>query len=228
MSRYLRTVLILTAVVGLSIAAAPARAASDSEELVIKSQLLLEKLRDHPEFESYRRSFKQAKGVLVIPSLIKGAFIVGAEGGSGVLIGRKADGTWSHPAFFTLGAGSIGLQIGVQDTEVVFLILTDAGLRAVISNEVKLGIDASVSLGPVGRGLEGSTTTGLGADIVAYSKSVGAFAGGSLEGAVIHERMDYNRDYYGDNDATARRVVIMDRYRNPHADAIRNVLASYR
>ncbi len=227
MLRYFRTVVILAAVVGLS-AAAPARAATDSEELVIKSQLLLEKLRDHPEFESYRRTFKEAKAVLVIPSLIKGAFIVGAEGGSGVLIGRKEDGSWSHPAFFTLGAGSIGLQIGVQDTEVVFLILTDAGLRAVISTEVKLGIDASISLGPVGRGLEGSTTTGFGADIAAFSKSVGAFAGGSLEGAVIHERMDYNREYYGDDDATARRVVIMDRYKNPHADAIRAVLASYR
>ena len=223
---FLRTAFIVAAAVGLLVAS-PARAASDSEELVIKSQLLLEKLRDHPEFESYRRTFKEAKAVLVIPQLIKGAFIIGAEGGSGVLLARKDDGTWSHPAFFTLGAGSVGLQIGVQDTEVVFLIMTEAGLNAVISHEVKLGVDASVSFGPIGRGVEGSTTTGLGADIAAYSKSVGAFAGGALEGAVIHERMDYNREYYGDENATARRIVIMDRYDNPQSNGIRNVLATH-
>jgi lipid-binding SYLF domain-containing protein len=226
MLNYLRTALIAAISFGLFALAPPARAASDSEELVIKSQLLLEKLARHPDFSSYRRTLKEARGVLVIPSLIKGAFIIGAEGGSGVLMGRKADGTWSHPAFFTLGAGSVGLQIGVQDTEVVFVIMTEAGLNAVISNEVKLGVDASISFGPIGRGLEGSTTTGLGADIAAFSKSVGAFAGGSLEGAVIHERMDYNRQYYGDDGATARRVVVMDRYSNPHANAIRKVLAA--
>ncbi len=228
MLKCLRTVLIAAAAFGLFALAPPARAASDSEELVVKSRLLLEKLRDHPDFSSYRRTLKEAKGILVIPSLIKGAFIIGAEGGSGVLLARKDDGTWSHPAFFTLGAGSVGLQIGIQDTEVVFVIMTDAGLNAVISNEVKLGVDASFSFGPIGRGLEGSTTTGLGGDIAAFSKSIGAFAGGSLEGAVIHERMDYNRQYYGDDGATARRVVVMDRYTNPHADKIREVLASYR
>lgn len=227
MLKHLRAVLIVAVAFGLSVAAAPTKAATDSEELVIKAQLLVEKLRDHPDFSSYRRSFKEAKGVFVVPSLIKGAFIFGAEGGNGVLLARKADGTWSHPAFFTLGAGSIGLQIGVQDTEVIFVILTEAGLNAIISTEVKLGFDISISAGPIGRGLEGSTTTGLGPDIVAYSKSVGAFAGGSLEGAVIHERMDFNRQYYGDDSATARRVVIMDRYSNPHADALRKVLATH-
>jgi len=227
MSNFLRTVPLVIAAIGFAWAATPAQAAKDSEELVVKAQLVLEKFRDDPDFASYRRTFKDAKAVLVVPSLIKGAFIVGAEGGSGVLLARKDDGTWSHPGFFTIGAGSFGLQIGLQDSEVVFLIMNQKALDSVISNEVKLGVDASVAAGPIGRGIEGSVTTGIGADIAAYSKAIGAFAGGALEGAVVHERMDFSREYYGDDAATARRVVVMDRYSNPQSDNIRRVLATY-
>lgn len=220
----LRSVLVLLAV---AVAAAPAHAASDSEALVVKAQLLMESLKTDPDFESMRRTMPEAEGIVIFPSLLKAGFIFGAEGGSGVLLARGEDGTWSHPSFFTLGAGSFGLQIGVQDAEVVFLLMNRGAVEAVIANEVKLGVDVGITAGPVGHGIEGSTTTNVDADIVAYSRAVGAFAGGAFEGAVVHERQDLAREYYGDASATARRIVQQRAFSNPHAEGLRSALASY-
>jgi len=219
----LRTLLVVLA---LGVAAAPVQAASDSEALVVKAQLLMESLKTDPDFGSMRRTMKEADGIVIIPSLLKAGFIFGAEGGNGVLLARGEDGTWTNPAFFTLGAGSFGLQIGVQDAEVVFLLMSPGSVNAVIGNEVKLGVDVGVAAGPVGAGLEGSTTTNVDADIVAYSRAVGLFAGGAFEGAVIHEREDLAREYYGAG-ATARKIVQQRAYANPHADPLRAVLSSY-
>lgn len=220
----LRSLLVALAFFAL---AAPAHAASDSEALVIKAQLLMESLKTDPDFGSMRRTMKEAEGVVIIPSLLKAGFIFGAEGGNGVLLARGEDGSWTNPAFLTIGAGSVGLQIGVQDAEVVFLLMSPGAVNAVIGNEVKLGVDVGVAAGPVGAGLEGSTTTNVDADIVAYSRAVGLFAGGAFEGAVIHEREDFAREYYGDPAATARRIVQQRAYANPHADPLRAVLRSY-
>ncbi len=219
--------LAVIVLIGIGRWSAPAEAASSSEELVVKARFVLEGLKTDPNFASFRRSMKQAKGVLVVPSMLKAGFILGGRGGSGVLLARDAKGIWSYPGFFTVGGISIGLQIGVQDAEVVFVIMTDAGVNAVINAEIKLGLDASVSVGPVGAGIEGATTLAAGPDIVAYSKSVGAFAGGALEGAVIHERGKFAADYYGDANASARRIVLQGMYSNPAADALRAVLAGY-
>ncbi|MEE8445804.1 MAG: lipid-binding SYLF domain-containing protein [Alphaproteobacteria bacterium] len=212
----------------LCLTAAPgARAASDAEELVVKSWLLLERWQKDPELASFRRAMSEAKGVLVIPSMFRIGFIVGVRGGSGVLLARDDDGQWSYPAFFTLGGLNVGLQIGVQDSEVIFVILTDAGLNAVIANEIKLGVDASFSIGPIGSGIEGATTTAVGGDIAAYSKSVGIFAGGAFEGAIIRERLSLSAEYYNDGAATARRIVVRGKYVNPTADRLRRILFDF-
>ena len=103
----------------------PAAAVTEQEELVEKARLTLEKLAAHEEFGTKIHSFlSQAKGVLVIPSLLKGGFFIGGEGGSGVLLARSTSGDWSYPAFFTMGAGSFGLQIGAQASELLLIILT--------------------------------------------------------------------------------------------------------
>lgn len=196
------------------------------DDLVAKANRVLEDLKTAPDFGAFRRSVGTAKGIFVIPTLLKAGFFFGIEGGNGVLLSRDEGGEWSYPAFFTMGAASFGLQIGVQNAEVAFVILTDAGLDAIVSNEVKLGLDGSVSLGTYGRGIEGSTTTGLGGDIVAFSRSVGAFAGAAFEGAVIHERGDLNNEFYG-GDATARAIVLERAHSNPKADALRETLAGY-
>ena len=170
-----------------------------------------------------RQVVEKARGVLIIPELVKGSFIVGAEGGSGVLLVRGSDGSWSSPAFYTLVAGSIGLQIGGQVAEVVFALMNDGAVEAFMGNEFKLGGDVSIAVGPLGRGVEASTTTNLNKDIYAYSYAVGLFGGGSLEGAKIITRQDHNDAYYGAV-APARDIVIERKFFNRGADALRKAL----
>ncbi len=201
--------------------------ATAGQELVVKSRLVLEGMKIDPGFETFREYMKDAKAIVIIPALLKAGFVFGAEGGSGVLLARNQKGEWSYPAFITLGGGSFGLQAGFQDSEVAFVILTENGVNAVVSDEVKLGFDGSISVGSLGKGIEGSTTTGFGGDIVAFSKSVGIFAGVSFEGAVIHEREDINALYYGTDTATARGIVMQGGFKNPQAEQLRVVLAGY-
>ncbi len=224
MFRNLRVTLAAIAALAVGFGAGPAAA---SEGIVLEANRVLEDMKIDPDFETFRRTVRTAKGILVIPSLLKAGFFFGVEGGTGVLLARNEAGEWSYPAFFTLGAASFGLQIGVQDAEVAFVILTDAGLKAIIKSKIKLGLDGSVSVGTFGRGIEGSTTLGVGGDIVAFSKSVGAFAGAAFEGAVIHERAEFNRDYYGADAATAHAIVLDRAYANRQADALRNTLAGF-
>ncbi len=205
-------------------ASSAARAETNQEELVSKARLTIERLSANPDFGRMNAAIKTAQGVMIFPSVLKGSFIIGAEGGNGVLLTKDANGEWSYPAFYTLGAGSIGLQAGFQDSEVVLVINTLKGLNAVLNNNFKFGVDASVALGPVGQGIEGSTTTAFGADIEAYSATRGLFAGGSFEGAVTYERADWSRNYY-EVGASARGVVMDRAFRNPQADGLREAMA---
>ena len=204
-------------------AAAPRAQDAKSQELVDKARYTLERMLASPDFSRMPGTLKRAYGVIIMPSIIKGGFILGGEGGSGVLMTRDANNQWSYPAFYGMGAGSIGLQIGFQDSEVVFAINTLKGLNAILNNNFKLGVDASVALGPVGQGIEGSTTTAAGADIEAFSKNRGLFAGGAFEGAVIYELAERNRDYYGLG--SSARAIVMDRsFTNANAESLRAVL----
>ncbi|MGB8275890.1 MAG: lipid-binding SYLF domain-containing protein [Alphaproteobacteria bacterium] len=206
-------------------AAPPARAASDEQELVDKSRLTIEKLVADKAFGTMKSMLEDAKGVLIIPSLLKGAFIFGAEGGSGVLLARTENGGWSYPAFYTMGGGSVGFQIGAQASEVVLLLMNEGALSAVMKNQIKLGADVSAAIGPVGAGIEGSTTTNLNADVVAFSSNAGLFGGISLEGSVINGRESHNEAYYGSG-ATAHAILVEGKLVNHGADALRAFLAS--
>ena len=124
-------------------AAAPARAASAEQEIVDKARLTAEKLISEKAYGTMVNMMKDAKGVLIIPSLLKGAFIFGAEGGSGVLLARTESGGWSYPAFYTMGGASVGFQVGAQASEVVLLIMNEGALSAVMKNQIKLGGDVS-------------------------------------------------------------------------------------
>jgi len=201
----------------------PARADSDAEALVEKARLTFLDLYNDPNYTQLKRHMKLAKAVLIVPNQLKGAFIVGAQGGSGVLIAKDQNGAWGYPAFYTVGAGSLGFQIGFQNSSAVLVILTERGLDAVIDNQVKLGVDVSVAIGPVGQGLSGATTTAAGADIVAFARTEGLFAGGSLEGSLIVKRDDWNADFYGQG-LTPRDIVLGNKYSNPKADALRQAL----
>jgi lipid-binding SYLF domain-containing protein len=204
---------------------AGAQAYSEQQDLVDRAVVVANRLIHDPDFAAIRGWLPEAKAVLIVPELLKGGFIFGAEGGHGVLLARGADGTWSYPAFYFVGAASVGLQIGAESKEAMFLIMTDGGLNAVINDQAKIGGDVSGAIGPYGAGLEVSTTTNIDRDIYAFSRGVGLFAGGALEGAVIARRDDYNYDYYGPG-ATAQTIVLDRAFSNAGAEDLRQLLAT--
>ncbi len=200
--------------------ARPALAASAAEELVEESRFSVERMLVDPNLPELKGYVTRARGLLIIPELVKGGFIVGAEAGSGVFMVRGSDGTWSAPAFYTLAAGSIGLQIGGQVSEVVFTVMSEGAVEALLRSEIKLGGDLSIAVGPFGKGLEASTTTNLSADVFAFSKAVGAFGGGALEGAKLFARKKLNEAYYGPG-ATPRAIVIDRNFFNQQSEKLR-------
>lgn len=215
----------ILAVVAALVFAAPALAQEEQQALVDKARISLNALRNDPDHPNLKTTLARAKAVLIIPSLLKAGFLIGGEGGSGVLLVRNANGEWSSPAFYTLASGSVGLQIGAQDAEVLFTVMTDKGLQQVLKNEFKLGADASIALGPIGGGVEASTTLNMGADIYAFSKTRGAFAGGSFEGSYIKPRTEWNKLYYGQA-LSVEDIVLNGKASNPGADALRQALAA--
>jgi lipid-binding SYLF domain-containing protein len=137
----------------------------------------------------------RAEAIAVFPGVIKAAFIIGGRGGQGV-ISRRVRGGWSAPAFFHLGGGSVGLQIGAQKTDYVMLIMNEDGLKGLMEDKFELGGEASVAAGPVGREAAASTNMTLDAGILSYSRSKGLFAGVALKGAVINPDNDLNEAVY--------------------------------
>src|ERR1700684_4221083 len=137
-----------------------------------------------------------AECVAVVPSMLKGGFIVGAKYGRGLASCRTEKG-WSAPAFFVVTGGSFGFQIGGQAVDLVMLIMNKNGMRHLLSSQFALGADASVAAGPVGRHAEGNTDWKMRAEVLTYSRARGLFAGVSLNGAVIKQDKDSTRDFYG-------------------------------
>jgi len=222
----LKRVITAIAIIGIATAVAgPARAAGQAEEIVTKAQLTVQDMRKDENIGQFvNRHLKNAKGVLVVPQMLKGAFGVGAEGGSGALLVRDAKGNWSYPAFYTLGAVSFGLQIGGSASEVMLLLMTERGVNAIVNgNRIKLGADLGVAAGPVGGGAEAAVTLGS-ADVLVYSRSKGAYIGISLEGSVIEPRESLNKEYYG-AEVDSKPIVIEHKYSNAHANGLRSALS---
>lgn len=137
-----------------------------------------------------------AEAIAVFPGVIKAAFVVGGRGGQG-LISRRVKGGWSPPAFFNLGGGSFGPQIGAQRTDYVLLIMNPSGLNGLLKDKFELGGEASIAAGPVGREAAASTNPRLDAGILSYSRSKGVFIGAALKGAVISPDNNLNEAVYG-------------------------------
>ena len=198
---------------------------AQARQLVARAADTVEGFRTNPALVRFSGYMRGARGIVVLPSVVKAGFVGAAEVGNGVLLARGADGTWSDPAFYTLGAASVGLQIGIQYTEMVFILKSDRAVRSVIEHQGKLGADLGLSVGLVGAGMEASTTTNLGVDIVALTNSIiGAYGGASFEGAVLARRMDLNTAYYGAG-ATPQAIVIERTLRNPGANPLKAALA---
>jgi SH3 domain-containing YSC84-like protein 1 len=192
-------VLVLCVIVSVVGAPRSARAddAKEAQQLVDKARLTFDAFIGDKEMgPALKDLVKKAQGILVYPSVLRGAFIIGASGGSGVFLAHDAKTKkWAGPAFYTIGQASFGLQAGGDASEIVLVALTERGVSSLLATSAKLGADASVAAGPVGAGAQAATQN-LSADIVSYSRAKGVYAGVSVDGAVVATRDALNKAYY--------------------------------
>jgi lipid-binding SYLF domain-containing protein len=195
---------------------------TDQQALVDRSTLTVQEMLSVDNNPDARKLIHDAKAAMICPQIFKAGFILGGQGGSCVLVGRSQNG-WTNPAFYGLASGSIGLQIGVQDAQIIFIVLTDKGLQALINSQFKIGADASVAVATIGAGISGATTAALRADIVAYSLTRGLFAGLSLDGSLISARPESNEKYYG-QPLSVPQIVMQSQGQNQGAEPLREML----
>jgi lipid-binding SYLF domain-containing protein len=203
-----------------------AHAQGDEQTLVDRSTLALQDMMNQTVSQDPRDLLSRARAVMICPRVFKAGFFFGGEGGACVLLARAGNGTWSYPAFYGMGSGSFGLQIGIQDSEFIMLIMTQKGLHAILDSQFKFGADASIAIATLGAGVQGDTTGALGADIIAFSQARGLYGGISLQGSLMGQKSSWNREYYG-HDMGARQIVIEMQGANPGADPLRDVLTRF-
>lgn len=163
----------------------------------------------------------KARCVVVLPSVLKAAFIVGGSYGRGTMVcrtGKDFDGPWGAPAMYALEGGSVGLQIGGEATDFVILVMNNRGMDSLLHSKVKLGADATVAAGPKGRTASADTDAYMRAEMLSYSRARGVFAGISLEGSTLRPDEDANRRLYG-KEASAQKIVLESKVEAPPAGA---------
>ena len=208
------------------LAATPSRADAKRQSLVDQCLESGRKVLSGKDYPDTLKLMPKARAVLIIPELVQGGFIIGAAGGRGTLLTKSGPGNWSYPSFYGMGSGSLGFQIGGKVSEIVFIVLTEKGLTALLSSKFKFGAEAGVTMVAVGAGVEGATTAAGGADIAAFSNSTGLFAGASIEGSYLDADNDWNAIYYGPG-ATTQSIVMDRRFTNPGAEPLRKFLAKW-
>ncbi|MBI0434240.1 lipid-binding SYLF domain-containing protein [Roseomonas sp. KE0001] len=222
----------LLALAGLAGQPRAALAQAEEQNLVDQSTLAVQEMlgagsdRNAAHFNDAISLLRRARAVMICPRVFRAGFIFGGQGGSCVLLARDGAGSWSSPAFYGIGSGSIGLQIGVQDAMVMMMILTDRGLSALMDSQFKIGADASIAVAVIGGGIGGSTTAAVGADIVTFAKTRGLYAGISLDGSLLSANSERNRTYYGQSFG-ARQIVVDMAAHNPGADPLRGALMRF-
>jgi lipid-binding SYLF domain-containing protein len=173
-------------------------AQGDEAKRIRDSIVVLSELIGAADKEIPKSVLQNAQGVAVFPSLLKGGFIIGGQRGHGVLSVRKGKSTeWSSPAFLTITGGSFGLQIGGQAVDLVLVVNNQRGLEQLVANQFKIGADASVAAGPVGRDAGVATDIQMRAQIFSYSRTRGVFAGMTINGSTISQDRDANERFYG-------------------------------
>jgi SH3 domain-containing YSC84-like protein 1 len=172
-----------------------------------------------PNMEWFQRNVGAARGIFIVPQMLRGGFIIGGSGGRGVLLAQDpVSAQWSSPAFYSMGSVSLGFQAGADASELILLIMTDRGLKALLSTDYKIGADVAVAAGPVGTSAKAQT-----ADILAFGRSQGLYGGVSVEGAAISPLDDWNRQYYG-KPVEVFDILINQKWHNPQADGLRRIM----
>jgi len=173
-----------------------AASAETEAERIESAASVMNEIMSTPDKGIPEEILDSAKCVAVVPSMLKGGFVFGGAHGKGVATCRTAEG-WSAPAPFTITGGSFGLQIGIQGVDLVMVVMNDRGMQNLLASKFKLGADASVAAGPVGRHAEGATDWKMRAEVLTYSRARGLFAGVTVNGAVISQDKDATRELFG-------------------------------
>ena len=197
----------LLAIGSLLFAKEPVNAKNEQERLENSGKVMKEILNVPDDIP--QDLMDKARCVVVMPSVLKAAFVVGGSYGRGAMVcrtGKEFSGPWGAPAMYALEGGSVGLQIGGEATDFVFLIMNDRGADSLLHSKVKLGADISAAAGPKGRSAEADSDAFMRAEILSYSRARGVFAGVSLEGSTLRPDEDANRKLYGE-DASAAKII---------------------
>ncbi len=202
--------------------------AGEAKKKVEDAIQVIEEIMAMPEKGIPRDLLRESAAVAIFPGVIKAGFVFGGKYGRGVILRHNVKAnSWSPPAFFSIGAGSVGWQIGAQSTDLVLVIRSRRGLEGLLKSEFTLGGDASVAAGPVGRKAAAGVDVSLKAEVLSYSRSRGLFAGLALEGAKLNSLEKMNQQYYGRK--LSARDILLDGKADPPDSAIRliRVMSSY-
>src|ERR1041385_2339527 len=217
MKRCLVTIAGILTFASLSLARVP-DTKKDQEERVANAGRVMDEILNVPD-DIPRNLLDKARCVVVLPSVVKAAFVVGGSYGRGVMTCRTGEhfrGPWGAPAMMALEGGSIGLQIGGQATDFVILVMNDRGASSLLKSKVKLGGDASIAAGPKGREATAESDAAMRSELLSYSRSRGVFAGVSLEGSTLRPDGDANRKLYG-KDSTASEIIMENKSQAPES-----------
>jgi lipid-binding SYLF domain-containing protein len=187
---------LLLVVAGLSTFSWAGTAREDADNRLTASAEVLHEIMDAPDKGIPQEVLEHAKCVAVVPNMLKGGFVIGASHGKGVATCRNGNG-WSAPAFFTVGGGSAGFQIGIEGVDLVMIIQNEKGMEKLIASKFQIGADVSAAAGPVGRHASANTDWKLETEILTYSRAKGAFAGITLNGVSIRRDDDSTKATYG-------------------------------
>ena len=195
-----------------------------AQALVDQSKITIDyfKTRSKDSTALFLAALKEARGVMIFPDVFQAGAGIGGQSGDGVMLVRNANGMWSYPAFYDIGGGSLGLQLGAQSTEYVLLLMTDRAVEAAISSPGQIGLDTQATFGELSAG-NVSSTTFKGASVVGFTKGEGIYAGASLSGAGVTPKSDWTEAYYGQF-LTVRDVLLDGRASNRGADPLREAL----
>ena len=212
----------------LFITSIPLFATSKQEKKVNDAINVIDEIMAIPEKGIPPSLLRNAKGLAIIPGVIKAGFIIGGRGGKGILVVHNADGGWSNPAFISFAGGSIGWQIGAESSDIILVFRTKRSVDNLMKGKFTLGADASVAAGPVGRQAEAGTDIELKAEIVSYSRARGLFAGFSVEGSSLQIDDEANWAFYNKGGTSIRDILENKNIQVPSvAKKLQEVLSKY-
>lgn len=217
------TILAAAAAFAVTMGGASSALASDQSDLLGSAAHTVDNLKHDPSFAQARDMLHRARAVLIVPHLVKGGFIFGAEGGDGVLLERHG-AHWSEPAFYTLGSASFGLQAGLEEAQIVLLIMSDRALRGIEESKFKIGAGAGITVVTLSGGAEGATSGNGSGDIVIWTSATGAYGGLTLNGSVVDPKHEWNDEFYGRPSSV--NDIMHDRVHNPQSRFLRADLSS--